>query len=109
MTSKKNNTTKATTPITETPGPGETYKPTVRGSASICTWTLNFRFLTREQCVKFINLYLAEFEYASNVEYEMIVGDSLTKDEHWVSIEGSWANNLTKVGQLLEQCDYRMD
>lgn len=85
------------------------YTPTVRGSASICAWNLEFKFLTREQCQKFIKLYLDEFEYADNIKYEMIVGDSLVKDEHWVTIEDSrWAHNLTQVGRLLEKCDYRM-
>ena len=85
----------------------ESYQPVVRGSASICTWNLEFRFLTREQCQKFINLYLEEFAYANNIKYEMVVGDSVVKDEHWVTIESmSWANNLTKVGKLLERCDY---
>lgn len=115
MASKKKKDTKdtaantAATETTKTPGTAEPYRPVVRGRASICTWTLQFKFLTREQCTKFINLYLEEFEYASNVEYEMILGDSLTKDEHWVTIENSWANNLTRVGQLLEQCDYQQD
>lgn len=86
------------------------YQPTVRGSASICTWSLEFKFLTREQCQKFINLYLDEFEYANNIKYEMVAGDSFTKNEHWVTIEeSSWANNLSRVGKLLEKCDYQME
>lgn len=86
------------------------YQPTVRGSASICSWTLKFRFLTREQCLKFINLYLKEFEYSDNITYEMVVGDSVTKNEHWVTIEDViWANNLTRVGKLLEKCDYEFE
>lgn len=89
---------------------GELYQPVVRGSASICSWNLEFRFLTREQCQKFINLYLDEFEYAHNIKYEMVIGDSVTKNQHWVTIEdASWANNLTRVGELLEQCDYQSD
>lgn len=83
------------------------YQPVVRGRASICTWNLEFRFLTREQCLKFINLYLEEFEYADNIKYDLVTGDSLIAHEHWVTIENnSWANNLTKVGKLLQQCDY---
>lgn len=110
---KQTNETKNTT-ATETEASGESttepYRPVVRGSASICSWTLEFRFLTREQCLKFINLFLDEFTYADNIKYNMVIGDSLIKDEHWVTVENvSWANNLTKVGELLEQCDYRMD
>lgn len=86
------------------------YQPTVRGSASICAWSLEFKFLTREQCQKFINLYLDEFEFADNIQYSMVSCDSITKTEHWVTIENSsWANNLTRVAQLLEQCDYQME
>lgn len=85
------------------------YQPTVRNCASICNWNLSFRFYTREQAQKFINLYLNEFESADNISYTLIAGDSLTKDEHWVNIEHmSWANNLTRVGKLLEKCDYQM-
>lgn len=116
MTSKKKKDTKHTcttttiTDPTETLGTDKPYRPIVRGSASICHWSLEFKFLTREQCQKFINLYLDEFTYADNIKYMMVVGDSLTKDEHWVTIaENSWANNLTRVGQLLEQCDYQQE
>lgn len=90
--------------------PKQPYQPVVRGSASICAWNLEFKFLTREQCQKFINLYLDEFEYADNIKYQLIVGDSITKNEHWVAIEDSrWAYNLTRVGKLLEKCDYQME
>lgn len=86
------------------------YQPVVRGSASVCTWSLEFKFLTREQCKKFINLFLDEFEFANNIKYDKITGDSITKDEHWVTIEDfSWANNLTRVGKLLEKCDYEQE
>ena len=86
------------------------YQPTVGGHASICNWSLEFKFLTREQCQKFINLYLDEFGFADNIKYEMVAGDSITRSEHWVTLENViWANNLTRVGKLLEKCDYRMD
>lgn len=88
----------------------EPYRPVVRGSASICSWNLEFKFLTREQCKKFINLFLDEFEFANNIKYDMIHGDSITKNEHWVTIEDfAWANNLTRVGKLLEKCDYESE
>lgn len=115
MTSKKKKDTATNTKPTDTtttPGtaPDQTYKPTVRGRASICEWTLEFKFLTREQCLKFINLYLKDFDHAHNIKYDYIIGDSVTIGEHWVTIEDvSWANNLTRVGKLLEKCDYRME
>lgn len=88
----------------------ELYKPTVRNRASICNWTLEAKFLTREQCQRFINLYLTEFDEADNVSYRAVRGDSMLLDEHYVVIENmSWAANLTKVGRLLEKCDYQME
>ncbi len=88
----------------------ELYQPTVRGQASICHFDLSFKFLTREQCQNFINLYLDEFEYADNIRYQMIIGDSLTKNEHWVYVEdGSWASNLKRIAELLIECDYEQE
>lgn len=88
----------------------ELYKPSVRNRASICSWTLEFKFLTREQCLKFINLYLNEIDYSDNVSYRAVRGDSVILDEHYVTIENmTWAGNLTKVGKLLEKCDYQME
>ena len=85
----------------------ELYQPVVRGAASICHFDLSFRFLTREQCQNFINLYLDEFEYADNIRYQMVPGDSITKNEHWIYIEdGVWATNLKRIAELLVECDY---
>lgn len=82
--------------------------PTVRGRASICQWTLEFRFYDKAQCSKFIELYMnLECTGSDNIKYEVFRGDSLTLDEHWVTIEdGTWANNLTRIAQMLEKVDY---
>lgn len=88
----------------------ELYQPVVRGSASICHFNLSFRFLTREQCQNFINLYLDEFEYADNIRYQMVIGDSIIKNEHWIHIEeGAWATNLKRIAELLVECDYEQE
>lgn len=85
------------------------YQPKAGSRASICSWNLSFYFLTKEQCLKFINLYMDEFPYSS-FEYKHVVGDSLTKDEHWITIENySWAYNLEEVARLIRKCDYQME
>lgn len=94
---------------TETSGLAKLYQPKAGTRASICSWNLSFYFLTKEQCLKFINLYMNKFPYSS-FEYKHVVGDSLVKDEHWIIIENySWAHNLEDVAKLLKKCDYQMD
>ena len=86
------------------------YKPTWGNSrASICHWNLQFKFHTKEQCQKFIDLLMKEeIEYHFEYWYEM--GDSTTPPDHWVSIKDqAWAKNLSRVAKLLEKVDYEMD
>jgi hypothetical protein len=85
-----------------------TYGPTIRNRASICAWNLQFRFYDKQQCTKFITAYMElEVSGADNIKYSTITGDSLTLDEHWVSIEeGVWASNLSTIAKLLEDVDY---
>ena len=86
----------------------EEYKPVVNGRASICEWELSFRFLTKEQCNRFIIEYLKE-EIPVNFAYEEIAGDGKTPTQFVVSIEASsWANNLSRVAEILESVDYYM-
>jgi hypothetical protein len=78
--------------------------PVVEGKPSIANWTIQIRFYTREQCYKLIELlskepvvYPFNFDCIFNGEFE----------EYWLTINDmQWATNLTKLGQLLEQCDY---
>lgn len=86
------------------------YQPTWGNSrASICHWNLQFRFHTKEQCQKFIDLLMKE-EIDYHFEYWYEMGDSVTPPNYWVSIEDhSWAKNLTRVSKLLEKVDYDMD
>ncbi len=86
-----------------------TYGPTIRGRASICTWDLQFRFYDNQQCAKFIAAFMeAELPGADNIKYEVIVGDSIELDEHWITIEGGvWAHNLSTIAKLLEDVDYK--
>jgi hypothetical protein len=86
-----------------------TYGPTIRNRASICTWDLQFRFYDKQQCAKFITAFMAlEVSGADNIKYNVITGDSIVLDEHWVTIDGGvWANNLSTIAKLLEDVDYR--
>lgn len=85
-----------------------TSGPTVRGQASVCHWNLEFRFYDKAQCTRFIEKYMAlDSTGSTNIKYEVITGDSLTLDEHWVTLEdGCWAHNLTQIAKLLEEVDY---
>jgi hypothetical protein len=86
-----------------------TYGPTIRNRASICTWDLQFRFYDKQQCTKFFAAFMElEVSGADNIKYEVIVGDSIKLDEHWITIEGGlWANNLSTIAKLLEDVDYK--
>ena len=83
--------------------------PVVRNRASICEWNLTFRFYDKSQCTRFISQWMeTECTGADNIKYQVIKGDSLTLDEHWIKIEeGTWANNLTTIAKLLEEVDYK--
>ena len=80
-----------------------THKPVVGGRASICTWTLEFYFLDNDQTRKFIKL-LMEDEISFNFEYERVLED--TRELHYITISGSWANNLVRISEMLKEVDY---
>jgi len=71
--------------------------------ASICTWSLQFKFETREQCTSFMFELLETSDIPWNINYEEQEGNN-----HIVSIdEMSWAKNLTLVSEILERVDYK--
>lgn len=79
----------------------------VNGRASICNWELEFYFLEKTQVRNFIKKLMKEkidfnFDYWRECNNE----DRLV---HFVSVRGSWANNLTRISQILETVDYNMD
>lgn len=80
------------------------FKPVVNGRASICNWSLEFSFRTRQQVVKFIDLLLKD-EIDFHFEYEYIMTD---KDYlYTVRIHDmSWADNLQRVAGYLKEVDY---
>lgn len=84
----------------------EIYKPTKNNKASICHWELEFEFITKEQCQKFINLYM-ELEIPVSFSYTTSMGDSGTSDRHIILVEnGIWANNLKILAEILDKVDY---
>lgn len=86
------------------------YQPTWGNSkASICHWNLSFRFHTKEQCQKFIELLMKE-EIDYNFEYRYEMGDSSNPPDYWIEIHDmSWAKNLKTVSKILEKVDYQWD
>ena len=79
---------------------------TFSGKASICQWELKFSFKLREQVVEFIKLLLEEDIHHTFTTYDELLETSTI---YVVEIECSWANNLTRIGTLLEKVDYSMD
>lgn len=86
------------------------YQPTWGNSrASICHWDLQFRFHTKEQCQKFINLLMDE-DLDYHFEYYYNMGDSVTPPEYWIEFHDiAWAKTLARIAELLVQVDYEMD
>lgn len=80
-----------------------TAGPVVGGRASICTWELEFYFYDKQQICKFVELLMAD-EIDFDFEYEKQLDE--THERHYISVTGSWANNLVRVAQLAEKVDY---
>ena len=79
-------------------------KPTVNNRASICTWELNFSFRTKTQICQFVELLLEDevdfcFEYRKESDE--------TSELHYITVKGSWANNLVRVAKMAEKADYK--
>lgn len=81
-------------------------RPIVGGRASICQWELEFYFLDKDQVRKFIKLLMKE-EVDYNFEYEKTLDE--TRERHYVTVRGHWANNLVRVAKLAEKVDYTLD
>ncbi len=83
-----------------------TYKPVVNGRASICTWELEFHFRDVAQVRKFIKL-LMEDEIDFNFEYEKVLDE--TGELNYITITGSWADNLVRIAEMLKEVDYQYE
>ncbi len=83
-----------------------TYKPVVNGRASICTWELEFHFRDVSQVRKFIKL-LMEDEIDFNFDYEKVLDE--TGELNYITITGSWANNLVRIAEMLKEVDYQFE
>lgn len=80
------------------------YKPVVNGRASICTWELEFYFRDNQQIREFVKL-LMEDEIDFNFEYEKVFGE--IGELHYITVKGSWANNLVRVAKMAKKVDYK--
>lgn len=79
-------------------------KPRLRDSrASVCQWKLRFMFLLKEQCEEFITAYLKQ-EIPLDFSFKEEMTDN--SNIYVIQVEGSWANNLSEVGRLLEAVDH---
>ena len=79
-------------------------KPVVNGRASICTWELEFYFRDKKQIRKFVKL-LMEDEIDFDFEYEKVLDETNTL--HYITVKGSWANNLVRVAKMAKKVDYK--
>ena len=79
-------------------------KPVVNGRASICTWELEFYFRDNTQIREFVKL-LMEDEIDFDFEYEKVLGE--TSELHYITVKGSWANNLVRVAKMAKKVDYK--
>jgi len=80
------------------------YKPVVNGRASICTWELEFYFRDNQQIREFVKL-LMEDEIDFDFEYEKVLDE--TSELHYITVKGSWANNLVRVAEMAKKVDYK--
>ena len=80
------------------------YKPVVNGRASICTWELEFYFRDNQQIREFVKL-LMEDEIDFDFEYEKVLDE--TSELHYITVKGSWANNLVRVAKMAKKVDYK--
>ena len=75
----------------------------VNGKASVCTWRVQVKFLSADQCLKFITTMMKDFDpipdftFENNPETE---GFIITIGEY------SWANNLKILAEMLEDVDF---
>jgi len=79
-------------------------KPVVNGRASICTWELEFYFRDNTQIREFVKL-LMEDEIDFDFEYEKVLDE--TSELHYITVKGSWANNLVRVAKMAKKVDYK--
>lgn len=79
-------------------------KPVVNGRASICTWELEFYFRDKDQIRRFIKLLMND-EVDFDFEYEKVLDE--TSELHYITVKGSWANNLVRVAKMAKKVDYK--
>lgn len=86
-------------------GSGKKFKS--NGDPSICEWSLQAEFKTREQAHGFIRDYLASDSNLISFNYDEELVHKGTK--YIIHVSGTWAANLSCVAELLERWDYDID
>ena len=82
----------------------KSYNPVVNGRASICTWNLEFYFRDKDQIRRFVELLMND-EVDFDFEYEKVLDE--TSELHYITVKGSWANNLVRVAKMAKKVDYK--
>jgi hypothetical protein len=73
--------------------------------ASICEWSLEFRFKTKEQCAVFFDkLFKTDLRVSASCAEELADRNSLFV----CTVEGLWAKNLQIIAEILEEVDYEV-
>lgn len=87
------------------------YYDASKTRASVCHWDLTFRFLNKEQCLKFISKYLEMTDYTLSLGYHAYPSEeNPNRMIYSVTIEDMvWANNLAIVAELLKEVDHEMN
>jgi len=81
-------------------------KPVVNGWASICTWELEFYFRDKDQIRRFVKLLMKD-EIDFDFEYEKVLDE--TSELHYITVKGSWANNLVRVAKIAAKIAAKVD
>ena len=80
--------------------------PTVRNRSAVIHADITLKFISKDQCDRFVKEYLKTTDYPS-LEIETIIGDSLELDQFLVTItDVCWGHNLTRIGKIAEKYDY---
>lgn len=81
----------------------------VDGHASICHWDLRFSFLTKDQCMEFIN-ELSKTDLQINFSCSEELGMEGKERRFVIELHDMvWAHNLTIVAKILQTIDYNYD
>jgi len=82
-----------------------TVSDKITNRASVCNWELEFHFRDEVQIRNFFKL-LIDDEILFDFTIEKVLDNTDTL--YYITIKGTWANNLVRVAQLLSDVDYKI-